>query len=51
MTLTIMLPPSRVRLKSLGRLGFVPDGEVTYRGERFIKFRLHGPVRSPHPAG
>ena len=42
-SVTILLPPSRVRLKSLFRLGFVADGEVIYRDERFLKFRLHRP--------
>jgi RimJ/RimL family protein N-acetyltransferase len=37
---TIMLPPSRVRLKGLVRLGFEPAGEVEHAGERFLKFRL-----------
>lgn len=37
---TIMLPPSRVRLKGLVRLGFEPAGEVNYDGHRFLKFRL-----------
>jgi RimJ/RimL family protein N-acetyltransferase len=39
---TIMLPPSRVRLKGLARLGFEPAGELDYAGERFLKFRLSG---------
>ena len=37
---TILLPPSRTRLGGLRRLGFVPDGEVDYNGERFLRFRL-----------
>lgn len=39
---TIMLPPSRVRLKGLARLGFEPAGELDYAGQRFLKFRLAG---------
>lgn len=39
---TIMLPPSRVRLKGLVRLGFEPAGELEYAGQRFLKFRLSG---------
>lgn len=39
---TIMLPPSRVRLKGLVRLGFEPAGELEYAGQRFLKFRLTG---------
>jgi len=38
----ILLPPSRVRLKGLVRLGFEPSGEVEYDGQRFLKFRLVG---------
>ena len=38
--ITIMLPPSRVRMKGLRRLGFVPAGEVSYDGHGFLKFRL-----------
>lgn len=37
---TILLPPSRVRLKGLVRLGFQPAGEIDYDGHRFLKFRL-----------
>jgi RimJ/RimL family protein N-acetyltransferase len=37
---TVLLPPSRRRMKGLSRLGFVPDGEVDYAGHRFLKFRL-----------
>lgn len=39
---TIMLPPSRVRLKGLVRLGFEPAGELDYAGQRFLKFRRSG---------
>lgn len=39
---TIMLPPSRVRLKGLVRLGFEPAGELDYAGQHFLKFRLKG---------
>lgn len=39
---TIMLPPSRVRLKGLVRLGFEPAGELDYAGQHFLKFRLTG---------
>lgn len=37
---TIMLPPSRVRLNDLTRLGFEPAGELHHAGQRFLKFRL-----------
>ena len=38
--ITILLPPSRTRMKGLARLGFAPYGEVDYAGHRFLKFRL-----------
>lgn len=40
-SVTILLPPSRTRVKGIKRLGFVPDGETEYAGERFIRYRLH----------
>ncbi len=39
-SITILLPPSRVRLKGLDRLGYVPEGELHYDGHRFLKFRM-----------
>lgn len=39
-SLTILLPPSRTRVKGVLRLGFVPDGEVEIDGERFLRYRL-----------
>ncbi|MDR0218793.1 MAG: GNAT family N-acetyltransferase [Enterobacteriaceae bacterium] len=39
-TITILLPPSRTRIKGIFRLGFKPDGEVEYDGVRFLRFRL-----------
>ena len=41
-SVTFLLPPSR-RMKGLGRLGFVPDGEVDYDGHRFLRFRMSRP--------
>lgn len=41
--ITILLPPSRARTSGLARLGFIPDGEVAYAGQRFLKFRLMRP--------
>lgn len=38
--ISVLLPPSRVRLKGLTRLGFAPAGEITYAGQRFLKFKL-----------
>lgn len=39
-SVTILLPPTRTRLKGILRLGFQPDGEVEVGGERFIRYRL-----------
>lgn len=39
-SITVLLPPSRTRVKGLFRLGFVRDGEVELKGERFLRFRL-----------
>lgn len=39
-TISVLLPSSRVRLRGLSRLGFVPAGEIEYAGHRFLKFRL-----------
>lgn len=38
--ISVLLPPSRVRLKGLVRLGFAPAGEIEYAGHRFLKFTL-----------
>lgn len=40
-SVTVLLPPSRTRVRALQRLGFVRDGEVDVSGERFIRYRLH----------
>ena len=39
-SVTILLPPTRTRIKGLSRLGFQPDGQVDYDGERFVRYRL-----------
>lgn len=44
-SITILLPPSRIRLKGLVRLKFKPDGELILKGERFLRFRLHADDR------
>jgi len=44
-SITVLLPPTRVRVKGLQRLGFEPDGEVDYLGERFLRYRLHASSR------
>jgi [ribosomal protein S5]-alanine N-acetyltransferase len=50
----ILLPPSRVRVTGVLRLGFRPDGELQIMGERFVRYRLLAPARraetSPHAA-
>jgi hypothetical protein len=46
---TILLPPSRTRMKGLSRLGFVPHGELVYAGHRFLKFRLARTPQSGSP--
>jgi [ribosomal protein S5]-alanine N-acetyltransferase len=43
-SVTVLLPPSRKRVRGILRLGFEPDGEVEIEGERFIRYRLHSPV-------
>ena len=42
-SVTILLPPSRIRIKGILRLGFREDGEVEIEGERFIRYRLFAP--------
>lgn len=39
-TVTVLLPPTRQRIKGLLRLGFREDGELEVGGERFIRYRL-----------
>lgn len=39
-SITVLLPPSRTRVKGVLRLGFEPDGEAEVGGERFIRYRL-----------
>lgn len=42
-SVTVLLPPSRVRVSGLRRLGFVGDGELLLGGERFLRFRRWAP--------
>ena len=44
-SITILLPPSRTRINSFQKLGFVPDGEVEIDGEQFNRFRLFSPPK------
>lgn len=39
-SVTVLLPPSRTRVRGLERLGFAEDGELELGGERFLRFRL-----------
>lgn len=39
-SITILLPPSRTKLKGIYALGFEQDGEMTYDGVRFNRYRL-----------
>jgi len=40
-SVTILLPPSRTRVRAVLRLGFQADGEVELSHERFIRYRLY----------
>ncbi len=40
-SVTVLLPPSRTRIKGILRLGFQPDGKVEIEGEVFMRYRLH----------
>ncbi len=44
-SVTALLPPTRIHVRGLQRLGFEPDGEVEYLGKRFIRYRLHAPSK------
>jgi len=45
-SVTVLLPPTRTRVRGLFRLGFVTDGELVVEGERFIRYRLFAPAKS-----
>jgi [ribosomal protein S5]-alanine N-acetyltransferase len=44
-SVTILLPPSRKRIKGIFRLGFRFDGETSLNGERFLRYRLNAPSK------
>lgn len=49
-SVTILFPPSRIRIRGILHLGFAPDGEMEIEGQRFLRYRLHAPdVHSPNP--
>ena len=39
-SITVLLPPNRMNVRGLARLGFVTDGELELHGERFIRYRV-----------
>lgn len=41
-TVSILLPPSRLRTRGLGRFGFNFVGDAMLNGKRFLKFRING---------
>ncbi len=43
-SITILLPPTRTKLKGIFLLGFVIDREIMISGENFIRYRLHKPA-------
>lgn len=47
-SITVLLPPSRARVRGILRLGFQPDGDALIRGQRFIRYRLHAAGKQPH---
>ena len=40
-SVTILLPPSRTRVRGITQLGFEQDGELEIGGERFIRYRRY----------
>ncbi|MEL6615664.1 MAG: GNAT family protein [Bacteroidota bacterium] len=42
-SVVILLPPSRVRVSGIARLGFRPDGEAEVGGQPFLRYRLMAP--------
>jgi len=40
-SVTVLLPPSRTRVRAMLRLGFQLDGEVELARQRFIRYRLY----------
>lgn len=42
-SVTVLLPPSRTRVRGLARLGFTQDGELEVAGQRFLRYRLRKP--------
>ena len=40
----VLLPPSRLQVSGIQRLGFQPDGDVTIAGHPFRRYRLTAPL-------
>jgi len=45
---TVLLPPTRTRVRGLIRLGFVADGQTVVAGQRFLRFRLRRSAAEGH---
>ncbi len=43
-SVVIFFPPTRMRVRGILRLGFVPEGEIELYGEPFIRYRLRAPA-------
>lgn len=43
----ILFPPTRTRIKAIFKLGFQPDGEYSFAGHRYLRYRLQ---RSSEPS-
>jgi ribosomal-protein-alanine N-acetyltransferase len=48
-SVTVLLPPSRTRVRGLARLGFTEDGELEVAGQRFLRYRLKKTVGRKGP--
>jgi len=40
-TVTTLLPPTRIRVRGLTRLGFIPAGTLDVGGQMFVRYRLN----------
>ncbi|MCY1452140.1 hypothetical protein D9M71_690430 [compost metagenome] len=45
-SVTVLLAPTRTRIKGVLRVGFQPDGEVNVDGKRFVRYRLLASTRA-----
>jgi len=44
-SITLLLPPTRTKIKGIFRLGFQLDGDTELDGEHFVRYRLYAPGR------